>query len=228
MFRLTKICFGLALIGCLFYNASCTSDYYEEWRIQRRLSGTNVNKPDVDLPPFPRWAEVYAIGDYRDIDVFADNALLLGGASGVALVLPEETQHVHDLSMRFHGKGGLDIFKRQSRYDFHKDKGLKISIGEASTKFYQDGILIGETSEYYAEPDREIRAWFIEDGEYSTIIFDCDTVLKWKSELMASENTIIFPAVAGDTIDIFGIELVSLRQWNRDEYITRPSLIRPF
>lgn len=209
----------LTIISILFLSA-CSSDYFEEWTL-RNARRDPAENPDSGVHPAPQPGRAYALGDYRNIDVFAWNGLTVTGEKGVAIALGEVSEHVHDLTITL-PEGGVEIMKRVSRYDggIERGEGLRYLINNGNVDVLVSGKkILG--SDYNTNPDHTYRIRLIENGYGSVLIMGRDTLSHLESGLIATENTVIKPINPQDTVLVQGIDMYSTVQWDRPEFLTR-------
>ncbi|GAB5464626.1 MAG: hypothetical protein Kapaf2KO_00620 [Candidatus Kapaibacteriales bacterium] len=180
------------------------------------------------------WGVVRAIGNHKQIDVYADNgfALTNNGAS-CAIYQPETPQHAHIFDIQFPTDVALpskvNIYKRASRFDFQPENAINMEISQSGTKFYLGSRLVRESEEPKILSDERYMLAIVEHGKWNQFILGCDTIARIESYLPASENTILSIS-GGDTCSVRfeGLGMVSLRDDNRNIFKYIPSTERPY
>lgn len=206
--------------------ASCTSDYWEEYRLMDRSRSDTYNSLDIGSSQYRPTGILYALSDHRLIDPYGDNAFTMKPKAEVALVLPGETQHINDLTVNLPKGSNLSITKRGSRYE-KIDDAIEYIFSKNGLKVISAGKVVSENAEYNTDTDQYLRIRMIEDGSISTLVIDTDTISQLINFTLATDNTILEFDSPGTELSVTGIELLPLRNSRREEYISRPSEIRP-
>lgn len=184
---LTAILFTLLL-------GSCASDYYAMNRYRNVMFPTVVG---------------YRASNPLSVSVITDDAIRIEENSKTSLRMYEVTQYEKTFILKKKSGNDFSITERTSPLDLDTNRGLRFDFNESGISIYENNNLILEKSNYIIRNDLDYVFRFIQHGDYTTAIIDCDTIIKFKSELAATEYT-SFRTGEGSELEIYSFDVMDL------------------
>jgi len=174
--------------------ASCASDYYTMNKFR------NVKLPSV---------VGYRANNPMSVSLITDDALLIEENSKTSLRKFDVTQYAKSFILKKKSGNDLIITGRTSPLDLDTTKGIKLVFSEIGINIFENEKLIGSKPNYRIQKDLEYIFRIIQDGDYYTTIIDCDTIIKFKSNIPATEYTEF--ATGNDTeIELYSFDVQEL------------------
>lgn len=153
---------------------SCASDYYAMNKFR------NVAYPTVIG---------YRASNPLSVSLITDDALRIEENSKTSLRMYGVTQYEKTFILNKKSGHDFKITERTSPLDEERNKGIKLLFNDGGIEIYENERLIGNKFNYKIQQDIDYIFRIIQDGDYSTAIIDCDTIVKFKSNLPATEYT---------------------------------------
>jgi len=184
------------ILSILF--CSCASDYYAMNRYRNTMFPTVVG---------------YRASNPLSVSVITDDAIRIEENSKTSLRMYEVTQYEKTFILTKKSGDYFSIIERTSPLDLDTNRGLKFDFNQSGIKIYENNDLILEKSSYKIRNDLDYLFRFIQHGDYTTAIIDCDTIIKFKSNLPATEYT-SFHTGEGSELEIYSFDVLDLEEKN--------------
>lgn len=173
---------------------SCASDYYTMNKFR------NVIFPEV---------VGYKAANPMTVRLMTDDALIIEENSQTSLRKFYATQYEKTFILKKKSGDYFQITERMTPIDKDTTRGLKFNFSDNGVSIYENDRLIKVNPNFKLQSDTDYIFKIIQDGDYSTTIIDCDTIIKFKSKLPASEYT-QFTTGNGTEIAIYSFNVQEL------------------
>lgn len=175
----------------LFALSSCASDYYV------------LNKyRNVKLPAL----EGNRANNALKVSLIADDAVLIEENSNTSLRKVGVTQYEKKFILKRISGNSFSIIERSSPNINKPNDGLMMEFGDIGFSLYEKGKLIKRNSNFELKNNYDYLFNIRQDGDYTTLVVDCDTLMKYKSTLPSSEFT-IFNTTETTALEIYSFDV---------------------
>lgn len=175
---------------------SCASDYYA------------LNKfRNIALPTLIG----YRGANPLSVSLIADDALLIEENSSTAIREYYVTQYDKSFILKKIKGDYLKLTERTSPLEKDTSIGMKYVFTEKGASVYENNRLIGSNSNILLRNNEKHIFKITQDGDYTTLIVDCDTLSKHKTSIPASEYT-LFQTGAGTEVEIYSFDVVDMNE----------------
>jgi len=180
------------LIATLF--TSCASDYYA------------LNKyRNIALPTLVG----YRGENPLSVSLLADDAILIEESSSTAIRQYDVTQYDKSFILKKTKGDYLKITERTSPLEKDTTIGIKYVFTDLGANVYEKNRLVGSNPNIKLRNNESHIIRITQDGDYTTLIVDCDTLSHYKSSIPASEYTMFHTGI-GTEVEIYSFEVKEL------------------
>lgn len=170
---------------------SCASDYYAMNKFRNVMFPTVIG---------------YRASNPLSVSLITDDAIRIEENSKTSLRMYKVTQYEKTFILKSKSGNDFRITERSSPLDLDTNRGLKFDFTKTGISIYENNSLILEKSNYIIRNDLDYIFRLIQHGDYTTAIIDCDTIIKFKSNLEATEYT-SFQTGEGSEIEIYSFDV---------------------
>ena len=175
---------------------SCASDYYTLNKFRNAAFSTLVG---------------YRADNPLSVSLIADDAVRIEENSSTAIRQYSLTQYDKSFIVKKTKGNYLKLVERTSPMEKDTSKGLKFIFTEIGASVFENNRMIGSNSKILLGDNEKHIFKITQDGEYTTFVVDCDTLVHHKTAIPASEYT-LFQTGAGTEVEIYSFEVVDLNE----------------
>ena len=145
------------------------------------------------------------------VSLIADDALLIEENSSTAIRQYDITQYDKSFILKKIKGDYLKLTERTSPLEKDTSAGLKFIFTDNGANIYENNRLISSNSNIILRNNEKHIFRITQDGDYTTLVVDCDTLTHHKSAIPASEYT-MFQTGAGTEVEIYSFEVEDLNE----------------
>lgn len=182
----------LLILSIIF--TSCASDYYVLNKNRNVKYATLVgNRAENPLSVYP----------------IADDALRIEENSATGIRKFESLQCQKSFILKKTSGDKFTILERTSPLEIDKTLGLRMEFNKDGFRLYENDKLVKFNNNIKINNNETHLFRIIQDGNYTTTIMDCDTIVNQKTQIAASEYT-VFRTDKSTEIEIYSFDVIDL------------------
>lgn len=185
---------SLLLSSILF--TSCASDYYVLNKYRNLALPTLVG---------------YRGDNPLTVSLIADDAVLIEENSRTAIREFDVTQYDKSFILRKISGHYFKLTERSSPLEKDTSIGLHFIFDNNGAKVFDNSTFISSNSEIKLEENKDYIFRITQDGDFTTLLINCDTLLHRKTKIPASEYT-IFKTGDDTEVEIYSFEVEELEE----------------
>ena len=143
------------------------------------------------------------------VSLIADDAVKVEGNSITAIRKFEETQYHKYFFLKKTKEGEFSIIERTSPIEKWEDSGIKAVFKQDKIDVYENNKLLYSYFDKRINIDEILNFQIIQDAKYTTMIVDCDTIIKHKTDIPGTEYT-LFTTGNGSEIEVYSFDVREL------------------
>ncbi len=143
------------------------------------------------------------------VNLIADDAFRIEENSITALRKFDETQYKKSFYLKPVKAGEFIVVERTSPLAEGKDAGIKAVFKGDKIDVYEDNQYLYSYADKPISLNEVLSFQIIQDAKYTTMIVDCDTIVKHKTDIPCTEYT-LFATGEGAELEIYSFEVDEL------------------
>lgn len=140
------------------------------------------------------------------VNLIADDAVRIEDNSVTSLRKFEETQYHKSFFLKKTKEGEFSVLERTSPLERGIDAGIKATFKENGIDIYESNNFLYTYSGKKINKNEVVNFQIIQDAKFTTMIVDCDTIVKHKTEIPGTEYT-LFATGEGTELEIYSFEV---------------------
>jgi hypothetical protein len=140
------------------------------------------------------------------VNLIADDAVRIEDNSITALRKLEETQYHKTFFLKKTKDGDFSVVERTSPLEKGVDVGIKATFRENGIDIYESNNFLYTYNGKEINKNEVVNFQIIQDAKFTTMIVDCDTIMKHKTDIPGTEYT-LFATGEGAELEIYSFEV---------------------
>jgi hypothetical protein len=143
------------------------------------------------------------------VNLIADDALRIEESSVTALRMFDETQYKKSFYLKPVKSVEFSVVERTSPLADGKKAGIKAVFKSDKIDVYENDKYLYSYREKKINVDELLKFQIVQDAKYTTMIVDCDTIIRHKTDIPGTEYT-LFATEEGAEIEIYSFDVSEL------------------